>query len=96
MIILSTWRCRTWRGLRHLVLEEGFRQDKSTIPRLLTALPDSVHLESLAWLDSQGYHGLTEALERHCDSLKELRMFSRVPSGLNALSREQLDVLVDS
>ncbi|RYP92522.1 hypothetical protein DL770_001388 [Monosporascus sp. CRB-9-2] len=35
-------------GLKHLAVEEGWKQNKSTIPRLLASLPDSVHLQSLA------------------------------------------------
>ncbi|RYP71965.1 hypothetical protein DL769_004570 [Monosporascus sp. CRB-8-3] len=82
-------------GLKHLAVEEGWEQNKSTIPRLLTSLPDSVHLRSLAWIDSQEYAGLAEVLERHCDSPKSIQLRSKLPSSVNALFKEQLDMLAE-
>lgn len=82
-------------GLKNLTIESGWRNNEAAIPRFLKALPDSVQLETLAWLDVTGYDGLTEVLERHCGSLKRLRLFSWVPTGSNALTKEQLDMLVE-
>ncbi|RYP43970.1 hypothetical protein DL768_009515 [Monosporascus sp. mg162] len=82
-------------GLKHLAVKEGWKQNKSIIPRLLTSLPDSVHLQSLTWIDSQEYAGLPEVLERHCDSLKRIQLYSSMPSSVNTLSKELLDVFAE-
>ncbi|RYP78553.1 hypothetical protein DL771_000506 [Monosporascus sp. 5C6A] len=49
-------------GMKQWAVQESQKQNKSTIPRLLTSLPDSVHMRSLAWINSQGVNALSKEL----------------------------------
>ncbi|RYO88569.1 hypothetical protein DL766_001250 [Monosporascus sp. MC13-8B] len=66
-------------GLKHLAVEESWKQNKKQIYN-----PSAPY-----------FSARLEVLERHCDSLKRIELYSRMPSTVNALSKELLDMLAE-